>query len=91
MSKSNLRDTQFVGFANLLMQEIDEQVGIVTKWGIEHDIDDETKIGKELYSRWQSVIARRAYDLVQHTLNYGGNEIEVIPEGIPDMHKWPHD
>jgi hypothetical protein len=61
------RDTQFQDFANLLMQEIDEQVGEVVQRGMEHDAG-EMKVGQELASRWQTVIARRAYDLVWHAL-----------------------
>lgn len=89
MSES-ARDTQFKGFANLLMQEIDEQVGAVTQWGVEHDIDDQAKIGQELASRWQTVIARRAYDLVQHTLNHAPmTEYYADVEDIPDLTELP--
>lgn len=83
----NERDTLFQGFAKLLTQEIDEQVGTVIKWELEHDIDSQEKIGQELYSRWQTVIAQRAYDLVMHTL------MKVdLPEyinDIPDLTEWP--
>jgi hypothetical protein len=89
------RDTHFRGFAHLLMQEIDEQIGAVTEWGIEHEIDSQEKIGLELYSRWRTVIARRAYDLVFHTImnidpyHLDALSTEEIPARIPDMTEWP--
>jgi hypothetical protein len=85
------RDTHFQGFANLLMQEIDEQVGTVTKWGLEHDIDSQEKIGQELSSRWQTVIAQRAYDLAYHVLDniWEVHNPEVLLERTPDLTEWP--
>lgn len=85
----NARDTQFQGFANLLMREIDEQVGAVTQWGVEHNIDDQEKIGQELYSRWQTVIARRAYDLACHVATHTMVSARGDMDKIPDMAELP--
>lgn len=95
------RDTHFAGFAQMLIQEIDEQVGAVTAWGIEHAIDDEVKVGQELASRWRTLIARRAFDLVTHAFNdfFGDGRVELTEsvkgEGAlfaastPDLTEWP--
>ena len=91
----NERDTHFQNFAKLLVQEIDEQVGAVTAWAVEHDIDDVAKIGQELYTRWQTLIAQRAYDLMYHArlhTGYGMDLLDIngwIAEDVPDLTEWP--
>lgn len=87
------RDTQFVGFARLLIPEIDEQIGAVTEWSMEHDIDDQARIAQELVSRWQTLLAQRAYDLVIHALKSLSMDPIAIGEipNIPDMAIWPED
>lgn len=93
---SNERDTHFAGFAQLLMQEIDEQVGAVTTWGLEQDIEDEARIGQELVSRWRTLIARRVYDLVHEACENissaqvdGRLSVEGMMGAISDMTEWP--
>lgn len=78
MSKSvNPRDTQFTGFAKLLLQEMLAQ----TQWdGMDFNADDTEDV--ENYSL---IIARRAYDLVVHTL-IEVNRWETIKKiQIPDL------
>lgn len=91
------RDTQFSGFAQALTKELDEIVGDVTAWGVKHNIDDETRIAKELSYRWKVLIARRAYDLVAHTLwNTASLDLERLSiaenvERIPDLPVLPEE
>jgi hypothetical protein len=65
---SEERDSHFAGFARLLIPELDAQVGAVTTWAMEQGVDDEQKIAQELAARWRLLLARRAYDLVEHAL-----------------------
>ena len=91
------RDTHFAGFAKLLIQEIDEQVGAVTKWGLERNAS-EKEIARELYSRWTTLIAQRAYDLAYHFIenNYQHRgtfrgEIRASVQMLPDLTAWPEE
>ena len=96
------RDTQFAHFAALLIPEIDEQIGAVTEWALEHDIDNEKKVGHELATRWLQVISRRAYDFACHIASqvseWNGAEMEVhgrtpqeVVDEMADMHQWPEE
>jgi hypothetical protein len=75
------RDTQFMGFAKALYEELTQNV-ILTNRGLSQI--EAFKKDQEL------LIARRAYDLVEHTLNYTTESMarmftdEAI-EAIPDM------
>jgi len=78
----NTRDTQFQGFAKLLLDEMDNVDGIYIDTYLEH-----------WREAWQDIIARRAYDLVKHAqadpkdLDVLGFE-EAIGR-IPDMTELP--
>lgn len=88
---TNPRDTQFLGFAQLLIPEIDEVIGAVTEWGVEHDIDDEAKVAQELYSRWRTLIAQRAYDLACHVATTTLTVAHGDMSKIPDLTQWPEE
>ena len=73
------RDTQFAGFAKMLWQEL------------YHEIDWQQDSGEGV----EQIIARRAYDLVSHTLlNTGPMMLDCYSHeeqvaAIPDMTTWP--
>jgi hypothetical protein len=82
---TNDRSTHFLGFADLLIEELMSF----------QDMDDRP--------RARTVIAARAYDLVQHTIGYSleylhecGHELsggmgKRIQPTIPDMTTWPEE
>lgn len=70
----NPRDTQFIGFAKLLMKDLDA-VSTTTYASLDK--------AREAY---ELAIARRAYDLVGHTLD---SVIDTYTPSIPDMTEWP--
>lgn len=99
----NARDTQFAGFAALLAGEIDEQFGAVLHWAEKRGTVDQAEIARELSSRWVTLIARRAYDLANHTL---ASALDITDgwscptdmmceddfvQRIPDLTTWPED
>lgn len=79
------RDTQFAGFAKLLMQEL-----IQADTGNIHTGDDGA-----LSRTWEALIARRAYDLVTHTvLSLGPANLDVLTadecvQRVPDLAELP--
>ena len=78
----NERDTKFQGFANLLLVEIYRNFG----HSIEEGVNEE---------QLRLLIARRAYDLVKHTIwNINPSHLDTllcdeIPARIPDMDDFP--
>lgn len=81
---SNPRDTQFKKFADLLFDEL--------------FVDGDTwvdTINSYWKEEWKETIARRAYDLVVHTLsNTSHIDLDRLSEEehaarIPDMVEWP--
>jgi hypothetical protein len=87
----NLRDTQFAGFAKALYEEL--ACNVVKS---PHGLSDGETFKQEQYL----IIARRAYDLVEHTLNtinspdyqYGEaskEEMEMPATAIPDLSELP--
>jgi hypothetical protein len=82
---NNERDTHFQGFAKLLIPELDEQVGAVTEWGLEHDAS-EKEIAQELASRWNTLIAQRAYDLASFAVYKSMRGCSLAQ--IPDIAEW---
>lgn len=69
------RDTQFKGFAKLLLHDMLEAQGV--------NIDEYDDDWEEV---WEEVIARRAYDLVVHTLYHAPmTEWTCGPSDIPDI------
>lgn len=86
--KPEPRDTQFVGFACRLLQDLLDQGAYVA-------ISPWVTGGDSFKS--EQLIARRAYDLVSHVLNNTGpymidclSHEEQIAE-IPDMTAWPEE
>jgi len=83
---SNPRDKQFTGFACRLLQELLNQGAYVaiSEWATGDD-----------RARSEQLIARRAYDLVSHTLcNTGPMMIDCYSHeeqiaAIPDLTEWP--
>lgn len=77
------RDTQFAGFTKALLKEMLEQ----TQWeGMDFNSDDTEEVEK-----YSLIIARRAYDLVDHAVKYGCKHgIIFCPiEQIPDLTEFP--
>jgi hypothetical protein len=77
---SESRDTQFQGFAKALMSELDA-VSTTTYASLDK--------AREAY---ELAIARRAYDLVKHTLDHAPVREWAMPchgSDIPDMTEWP--
>lgn len=90
MSKQNERDTQFVGFAAMLLREIDEAIG---KAAIASDTTLES-----LSQILGAIIAQRAYDLVEHACQEISSEqvdgrlsVSGMLWCIPDMTEWPEE
>lgn len=92
----NPHDTQFAGFAKLLLKEIDDAIGETAKRVKETEILNETELAHEL----GTILAQRAYDLVCYTVRSQAQGIEILcrddpeyirerVEVIPDMDKWP--
>lgn len=93
-SKSVGRDTQFAGFAEKLERDIH-----FLAFGMYHN----HKTGEEVKQATRKMIARRAYDLVRHTVGYsleyvsecghpmsGAMGTRLLPS-IPDLTKWPEE
>jgi hypothetical protein len=93
----NARDTQFQNFAELLWDELEQAMRQDFRGYIP---EGETKRAKHI-PVWQGIIARRAYDLVSHSLGYsleyldecgkeisGGMGKRIMPS-IPDMTELP--
>ena len=86
----NERDTKFAGFAKLLQQEIwDTECSIVPML-----ISNPTgQVAKELTDAVQTLITQRAYDLVEHTIEYSGQIDDLLladaVSTIPDLTQWP--
>lgn len=72
---SNPRDTQFMGFAKLLVEEIIWKVP-ATIYPLEIDISD----------KLEKLLARRAYDLAHHVVE---NVSAYNMLSIPDLTEWP--
>jgi hypothetical protein len=81
----NPRDTQFQGFAKVLLDELCEASIVMVETPFQDDWREE----------WEVTIARRAYDLVSHTIrNTSSRDLDVldydeIPPRIPDMLELP--
>lgn len=79
------RDTQFVGFAKLLVEEL-----LQADTSEIHTGDDGT-----LSRTWETLIARRAYDLVTHAvLSIGPADLDRLTtdecvQSVPDLAKLP--
>ena len=80
---SNPRDTQFTGFADLLLKEmLNQREG---RW-IDFNEDDK---------EYAVIVAQRAYDLVEHAIlsmspiAFQSYEYDEIIHSIPDMTEWP--
>ena len=77
------RDTQFLGFAKLLMRDLDA-VSTTTYASLDK--------AKEAY---ELAIVRRAYDFAKHIMNVTTEEMACVMfiddavEKIPDMTEWP--
>lgn len=94
------RDDQFAGFASLLLKEIDHAIEAAADRAEQEDC---AQTPQELTRMVGEIIARRAYDLVQHTIGYSleyldecGREIpgsmnKRIQPSIPDMRQWPEE
>jgi len=88
------RDTQFAGFAKLLLEDLLE---------VEEHFKHACKCphNEEYQAERRKVIAQCAYDLVNHTLwhttpaagstikKYRGMTIEQIAQAVPDLTEWP--
>lgn len=90
MRKQNSRDTQFAGFAKMLLNDIMRSNAV--------DIVDVQRFWRdEDIAEVEQIIARRAYDLAHHIIEHV--EISAIDmlsidecvERIPDMDEWPEE
>jgi hypothetical protein len=81
MQELPARDTQFAGFAALVVEDLRLHGGFPMRPVNRSEV-------RPLIER---IIARRAYDLVIHTLSHEcDNNIEHCPiEEIPDLTRWP--
>jgi len=77
------RNERFIHFARMLLLEIDKQIGEVADWRERNAIDDEETIKQELASRLQNVVARRTYDLVQHTVGHACEQVLACFRTVP--------
>jgi hypothetical protein len=93
----NARDTQFAGFAKLLLKELLDD--ILDDYGFIGGRENYADLNHDL-SICEGIIARRAYDLachaVGHVSEWNAAEMEVgfktaqdIVSDIPDMIEWP--
>ncbi len=87
----NNRDTQFAGFAKLLLTEIDTVIGNGAMFMADHEMSE-----KEFAQHLGLLIAQRAYDLVEHTIEamqpYIYDEKIAGQESVkdvPDLTEWP--
>ena len=67
------RDTHFFGFAKLLVTELAKNGFVTPVYG----------------ARPYTLIAQRAYDLVEHTLDNAPGDHRASLEDIPDLTEWP--
>lgn len=98
MQEVPARDTQFAGFAKLLLSEMLTQ----TQWnGMDFNSDDTEEVEK-----YSAIIARRAYDLSLHVMSHltelephriiltdeeqQAYLIETL-DGVPDLTHWPEE
>lgn len=92
----NLRDTHFLGFANLLLDELN---ALYLSKGPDLILGDPNHEVSQLET---TLIAQRAYDLVFHAFKDSPGEIEMAQwggptdeevhtavNGIPDFTQWP--
>lgn len=94
---TNPRETQFAGFAKLLYEDFLRQA--------ESDTLQETLV-PDYADKWrmktEQIIARRAYDLVEHVIQSRLQGIELLMrldrewvaeqvQSIPDLTEWPED
>ena len=92
----NARDSHFAGFAKMLVEEIERYVdadGWVSRFGY---VDG---VYQEVLPPLETLIARRAFDLVAHAFNdlfkHGELTEDVRGQGAffaecsPDMTEWP--
>jgi len=78
------RDTQFAGFAALLLKEMwPELLGLFSN---EPANEDDIIVEKAV----EQMIARRTYDLLKHGMKYLHDWMPDISD-IPDMTAWPKD
>ncbi len=100
----NERETHFQGFAKLLFDDL-SQLGLVALIDLRNFPDHPDRaleMQAGMVQLTQQIIARRAYDLVDHVLNslvddhlgidydlhYWPND-QLIDEYIPDLTEWP--
>lgn len=83
--QTNARDTQFRGFATAVW---DELLGENRYIDISTGLTSELNPTDDLHRKYIDIIARRAYDLVQHTLQYV-DDYELQESYIPDMTEFP--
>jgi hypothetical protein len=87
---------QFAGFARLLLQELDDAIGRITKrFSEEGGGLDEKLLERETAHELGTIIARRACVLVKHTvmnvapIDLDRLDADEIIERIPDLTEWP--
>lgn len=78
------RDTQFMGFAKLLWDEISDIMAEATAYGREYSINE---------SEIEYAIARRAYDFLKHGFResdvWHRKGLDAAVQSIPDLTEWP--
>jgi hypothetical protein len=83
---TNERDTHFQGFAKLLIEEmvmLHGSIDITAYWTLSGDFW--SLPGDEATREYVDIIARRAYDLLDHASQY----VLTCPEDVPDFTQWP--
>jgi hypothetical protein len=91
-----VKDTQFQGFAKLL---VDELTSLELMYG-GVAIDEASIMSRYYREAWETIIARGLYDFAKHTMSHVGQGMAAENEGgpkyleenmrcIPDMTEWP--
>lgn len=87
------RDTKFAGFAAALLKEIDDAIGKQSKEAEKYGLSDKDE--KRYAHELGTIIARRAYDLVKHTIECTEHidldrlSSDEHTERIPDLTELP--
>jgi hypothetical protein len=81
------RDTQFQGFAHMLLLQLAEENALALNWD-------------RFFGELELTVARRAYDLAYHTIRSQAQGMDLLCvhdpawiqeriETVPDMTEWP--
>lgn len=83
------RDTHFQGFAKLLWDDIEREIRATYEF-----IPEGKRMRHDFLPIVHTLIAKRAYDLIAHTIDslwpyINDKAVEPSPADIPDLDEWP--